>query len=238
MAWAAGPVTHFRQGHSGVHAAAPRLARQRRVERPEPSRRQEGRRKEVDVGPTKATAEQAVPLDALERFLLRREHGLGQISQELKDGGPVTQVPARELSGDVGMPKHLAGRQRAGEFAGTRPEVTDPLRGVGKNHERRPPARRRRGCLSWRSEPPSAASRRAASRAMSASRPACTRAVFSEILVNSEALSTRSSRRMSVVLMHTNMHSLIAAVKYGDVGRRHPTGRGFRTVSRRDAHGR
>jgi hypothetical protein len=49
----------------------------------------------VHVGPAEAAAVEAILLDALERFLLGREHRLGQISQELKDRPAVAQVTAR-----------------------------------------------------------------------------------------------------------------------------------------------
>src|SRR5580698_6782530 len=64
--------------------------------------------------------------------------------------------------------------------------IWDRLRGIGRNL----------GMV-----PPSAASRRALSRAIRASRAACMRAVFSLTPVNRMAVSTRSSFRLSVVLM-------------------------------------
>lgn len=61
--------------------------------------------------------------------------------------------------------------------------------------------------------PPSAVNRAALSRAMSASRPIRTSAVFSCTPVNSEARSRIESSMLRVVLMHISMHKLYAPIK-------------------------
>ncbi len=60
---------------------------------------------------------EVVLLDAVERFILRRHHGLRQVLQQLEDGGAVAKVPARELARDMGMTEHLTVRERAHEIA-------------------------------------------------------------------------------------------------------------------------
>src|SRR5258708_2211605 len=79
-------------------------------------------------------------------------------------------------------------------------QVFDPYRGVGQGHrERLLTTRRRRGALSDGSLPPSAASRLALSRAMSALSPSCTSDVFSRTPVRSRAFVISSSSRINVV---------------------------------------
>ena len=74
--------------------------------------------------------------------------------------------------------------------------------------------RRRRTGLSFFSVPPSAASRRALSRAISASRPRRTRAVFSVTPVNCDARLRSSSSMLSVVLICISMYILCIRVKF------------------------
>lgn len=61
--------------------------------------------------------------------------------------------------------------------------------------------------------PPSAANRAALSRAMSASRPIRTSAVFSRTPVNSEARDRIESSMLRVVLIHISVHQLYALIK-------------------------
>jgi hypothetical protein len=84
-------------------------------------------------------------------------------------------------------------------------EMIDPNRGVDKYHfPDRSRLRRtedRRGSV-----PPSLANRRALSRAIRASRPMRTNAVFSFTPVNAAALLSISSSMFKVDLIHINMH--------------------------------
>src|ERR1700683_647248 len=88
-------------------------------------------------------------------------------------------------------------------------EVFDPHRSVGQDHLALAVSDRRRGidCKSG-IEPPIAANRVAASRAINASNPACTKAVFSSIPVNSRACSINLSLMIKVVLICISMHHL------------------------------
>src|ERR1700690_3848280 len=90
--------------------------------------------------------------------------------------GPILEIAACQLVGDERMHQNESLGQAVGQPWLALAEVLNPDGGVGEHHQ----AERRRGMsaiLGW--VPPSAASLRAASRAMSASRPARTSAVFS-----------------------------------------------------------
>jgi IS5 family transposase len=87
--------------------------------------------------------------------------------------------------------------------------VIDPDGGIDQDQpdlvRRAARARRRGGRRKPFSEPPRAASLRALSRAINASRPAWTIAVFSFRPVRLRALARRSSSRISVVLICISM---------------------------------
>jgi hypothetical protein len=80
--------------------------------------------------------------------------------------------------------------EQIAELRTTHTEVGDPHRSINKNH-RFAPVRRLGTERNPGSAPPSAAKRRAASRAIKASNPARTNAVFFRIPVNALACSNR-----------------------------------------------
>jgi hypothetical protein len=92
--------------------------------------------------------------------------------------------------------------------------MLDPNRRINKDHRLRSPRRRRMG-RKPDSVPASAASRLAASRAIRASTPACTKAVFSRIPVICRARSSNSALMMSVVLICVSMATCAYQVNYG-----------------------
>jgi hypothetical protein len=92
------------------------------------------------------------------------------------------------------------------------PLQTEPVPGPGQNH-RAALVRRLGIARSPGSAPARAAKRRAASRAIKASKPACTKAVFCRIPVSSRARSSTSPSIISVVLICTSMHKRDIPVK-------------------------
>ena len=118
------------------------------------------------------------------------------------------QAAQRQLPDHEGMrpPPHPASSRRRQTGVASR-QVIDPNRGVDQHQ---PTGRRRRGACSPGCVPPRAASRRALSRAISASRPACTSAVFSSIPVRRRARPPGRRSRFSVVRMHMSMPAVYA----------------------------
>ena len=97
------------------------------------------------------------------------------------------------------------------------PRGPDWAGGSDRSRPTYPPARgylagrRLRGAAARRSEPPSAASRLALSRATSARSPSCTTAVFSRMPLSAWARAISSASRTRVVRIHISMHHLYAS---------------------------
>jgi hypothetical protein len=118
----------------------------------------------------------------------------------------MTQVAAGQLADDVVVTQHLLRFQQLRQPGIASPEVINPHRRVDEDHK--PPRgaeRRRRTGAAPESEPPSAASRRALARAISASRPAWIRAVFSSMRVSRRASASRRSSMFNVVFICINV---------------------------------
>src|SRR5271169_3846925 len=94
----------------------------------------------------------------------------------------VPQMATRQLTHDEWMHHNQGLAEQIAELRTTDTEVGDPNRGIDKNH-RFAPVRRLGTERNPGSAPPSAAKRRAASRAIRASNPARTKAVFFRIPV-------------------------------------------------------
>jgi hypothetical protein len=162
----------------------------------------------VNVDPADAASLEGVTFDELQRFLVRGSPGLLQLREKSEDLGTPPEVAKCHLAVNAGMPKDLSVEKKRRELFVPPPEMVDPDGCVDEDQRPAPrleagtgSRRRRRGGRSAFSEPPSAASRRALSRAMSASSPAWTIAVFSLMPVRLRAFSKRSSFRISVVLI-------------------------------------
>ena len=121
----------------------------------------------------------------------------------------------RQLTDDERMRHHASFVEQLFELPIGPAEVIDPDRRI---HQQRDylDGRRRRGAAARRSEPPSAASRLALSRATSARSPSCTTAVFSRIPLSACARAINSASRTRVVRIHMSMHHRCA---YGEVRR-------------------
>jgi hypothetical protein len=135
-----------------------------------------------------------------------------------QNAGSMAEIPASQFTHDERMDQNQAVAQQLGKVVRAFTKVGDPNRGVHQNHACRPG--RRLGILrSAGAVPPKAASRRAASRAIKASRPAWTKAVFWRMPVNCEARSSRLSSMISVVLICIHMHNPCISSSKSQYGR-------------------
>lgn len=119
---------------------------------------------------------------------------------------------ARELPDDERMTEHEVFVEQLGERMTLASQVVHPDRRVGQRHRPSVGGRRRGAGRRSFSLPPRAARRRALSRAMSASSPRRTRAVFSLTPVSRAARRIRLSSTLRVVLICINMHGSCAFV--------------------------
>jgi len=104
------------------------------------------------------------------------------------------------------MSYNLSVREQPGQAMIAAAEMIHPYRSINKNHLWDYWGRRLGMDCSSFSVPPSLASRLLASRAIKASSPSRTKAVFSLIPVIRDALAKISSSMLSVVRIHINMH--------------------------------
>ena len=122
------------------------------------------------------------------------------------------EMSARDLADDEWMSKDEVPFEQIADCRKTGSQMFDPNRRVeqdqGRMRGRRRGTERNRGSL-----PPKAASRRAASRAISACNPARTSAVFSRIPVAWRASSISASSRIMVVRICISMVLSYASVK-------------------------
>jgi hypothetical protein len=182
------------------------------VEGPERRAAEGGGCEEVDVDPTDAACMKSVTFDESQHLLVRGGPGLRQIRETPEDLGAPPEVAERHFPENGGVAKDLSVEKKRRELLVSPPEVIDPDGRVDEDQRPAPrlragAGRRRRGGRSVFSEPPSAASRRALSRAISASSPAWTIAVFSLRPVRFRAFSRRVSFRIRVVLICISMPS-------------------------------
>jgi hypothetical protein len=124
----------------------------------------------------------------------------------------VFQVAARKLSQYERMHQNRCFIEKRRELRLAFTEMFNPDGGIDQHHHA--VAERRRGTGSSRGSVPLNAARRfAASRAINASSPACTSAVFSSIPVRRLARSIRTSSIIKVVLICISMHQPCIQVK-------------------------
>ncbi len=120
---------------------------------------------------------------------LRRFREFCEVSQNL---AALLQISARKFPQYEGMHENHAALEKLRESSVAFAKVIDPD-GTVDQHRHNVADRRRSAVSSCGWLPPSAASRFAASRAISASSPACTSAVFSSMPVSRLARSIRTS---------------------------------------------
>ena len=157
----------------------------------------------MHVDPPEPAPHQGVSVNEGQHFLLVHDRRLGEIVKEPQDFAPASERAAGEFTHYEGVAEHSFLEQQPGELPIGDAEMVDPDGGIDQNHwEVRPARVRRRGTgRTAFSEPPSAASRRALSRATRASSPALTTAVFSRRPLSCVALPSSASSMFSVVRM-------------------------------------
>ena len=161
-----------------VEADIARRSLQSGVVRPEKAMRQEAGRKEMGVHPPYSTSPKAPLLDEPENFVVSGGNGARQRVEIAQHTRAISQISARKLPYDERVHKHDTLVEEFSKQGLAFPQVRDPEGGIGKN--RHLAGRRRRGMgRSFGCVPPRAARRLPASRAISASKPARTKAVFS-----------------------------------------------------------
>jgi len=152
------------------------------------------------VNPPDSAPPQRGPFDQRQHLIMfgePRSVERAQVSEDVRSGGDDAEGEFAQHEG-VDDDAVLLEQPRQPRIA-VPPEV-HPNGRVGEDDHRRRRADRRRGAASRSGMvPANAAKRRAASRAISACRPACTRAVFSAMPVSRRACSTSRSSKMSVV---------------------------------------
>jgi hypothetical protein len=165
----------------------------------------------VDVDPPDSFSLQFRALEKFKRLAVPGKRGLRQGRKKAKNLTPVPQVPASQFSENKHVPKHLfTAEQRLEPFVPPA-EVVDPDGGVDEDHAARA-VRLRGGRSRFFSVPPRSARRRALSRAMRASRPIRTKAVFSVTPVSRAASAINVSPIFNVVLICISMHCLYIRV--------------------------
>jgi hypothetical protein len=129
----------------------------------------------VNVNPSDAAASQAMSFDKLQNLAVLGGFGPRQLAKKSEDLGPSPHSSESQLADDERVNQNEPILEKPTETGIPAPQVVDP---DGRVDERQPAVlrpdggRRRRARRRPFSEPPSAASRRALSRATRASRPA------------------------------------------------------------------
>jgi hypothetical protein len=176
-----------------------------RVDRQQAAIRKQCRRDQVCIDPAGTASPKLAPFHQLQCFLVSSLQRVRKFCQVCENLATLSQISARKLTQDERMHQTHTVLEKFSEAGMTFAKVLDPDGGVGQH--RHNVAARRRGIGSscgWL--PPRAARRFAASRAISASSPACTSAVFSSMPVSRLARSIRTSSMISVVLICISMH--------------------------------
>jgi hypothetical protein len=162
----------------------------------------------MDIHQANAAARKLVAVDELEGLVMVRHLGSGHLPEKAEDLRASLQPAERQLTEDERVDENEPVAQKRLQPRVASAQMVDPDRRIDQDQRgalRVRRARRRGARRKAFSEPPRAARRRALSRAISASRPALTIAVFSLKPVRLRALSRRSSSRISVVLICMSM---------------------------------
>src|ERR1051325_4895230 len=160
----------------------------------------------MDIGPSDPQAGHPTMLDECHRLVVTDHQRRRKRGEQLEHLATLLQQTEADLTYHVGVAQHFAGLQMCGQNGVMATQMVHPDRGIDENHlavrrvGRRRAMTRRRG-----SEPPSAASLRALSRAISARSPSCTSALFSCMPVTPRALATKSSSKIRVVRICMSM---------------------------------
>jgi|SRR6516225_1033880 len=152
------------------------------------------------IHPANPLAVQLLALNHTHHFLMLGDLRLRQSLEQSKDLLTIAQRPARQLTDDEGMGHHLTVFQEGPKHAVSNAQMIDPDGRVDEGHAMRR-GRRRRIAPKPGSVPPSLASRWALSRAINASSPMRTSAVFVVTPVNRAARRRRDGSILRVVLI-------------------------------------
>jgi hypothetical protein len=132
----------------------------------------------VGINPPDSTPPKAPAFDELENFVVSCRQGERQGIEIAEQTQAISQIATPKLTQDEGVHQHDTLIEEVSKQGFAFAQVRDPDGGIGKN--RHLAGKRRRGIersFGW--VPPRAAKRFPASRAINASKPARTRAVFS-----------------------------------------------------------
>jgi len=159
----------------------------------------------MNVDPADAHTIQLLRCHELQYLVVSGGNCGRQSPQQSQDLLTIHHRSACKFAEDEGMHKNQILLEQKGKGIVTLAEMIDPNRSVDENHFADRGRLRRTGDKRG-SVPPSLANRRALSRAIRASSPMRTNAVFSFSPVNAAALRSISSSMFKVDLIRINMH--------------------------------
>jgi hypothetical protein len=171
----------------------------------------------MDIDIAQPSSHELAVLDESHDLVMGGGLGVRKRSEQPQDFGPVCHSTAGQLADDKGVDDDFSAFKKFREAKDARPKMINPNRGIDKDHGDQTAGLLRGMGRSFFSVPPSLASRRLLSRAISASNPRLTRAVFSLIPVTWDAFFKISSSIFSVVLICIYMYYLYIYVKRPDM---------------------
>src|SRR5574337_16606 len=154
----------------------------------------------MGVHPPNSASVEPLALNEFQDFAMLCQPGSRQGLQQNQHLSTIPQGTARQFPDDERVCQHLLFVEKTYQFSVAGAEVIDPDGSVDQDHATEPGRRRRTG-FSPGSVAPSRARRRALARAISASRPKRTSAVFFATPVSLAALCSSSRSMFSVVLI-------------------------------------
>ena len=153
------------------------------------------------IDPTDAAAVETLSIEKIGHFGMFGGVSFGKCPQKRKHLIAIAQCAASKFPNDEGMNQHISITEKRLQTPVSATKMVNPNGGIDENHATRSDLRRLTG-FKRGSVPPSFARRRALSRAMSASSPRRTRAVFFETPVNPAARRSREASTFSVVRIY------------------------------------
>ena len=158
------------------------------------------------IDKTDPHARQLVALDKEKEFIQSHNWSHWEGMKKGKEFLSVFDVPARQLADYKRMADHLCIEEQFFKMTAAPPKVGNPNRGIDDDHGYGFSGLRLRMARRSFSVPPSLARRLLLSRAIRASSPRRTKAVFSVRPVKRDASSKILSSMFNVVLIRINMH--------------------------------
>ncbi len=158
------------------------------------------------IDPTEALIHKAMPFDERHGFLIFHDSRRWQLPKQLQNLGAPAEGTTCQFADDKRVTLNFGALQKRNQPDVAPAQMLHPDRGVDQYQRPSAAGRRRRIFRRRVSLPPKAASLLALSRAIKASSPACTTAVFSVIPVSCAACLSKVSLILSVVLICISMH--------------------------------